>query len=93
MYFQYDGPYNRSLLYKIVPVKVFEICILYAVCVSCVCVKHAISGFLTSLLSRRTSFSRKLYLHYFVLLYGTLLHSVAELFCNDLVAPEVLKLP
>jgi hypothetical protein len=64
-YFQYYSPCNRSFLYQIVPLKVFEICSLYAVCVSYICVTHTILVFLTSLLSRRTSFSRKLYLHYF----------------------------
>ena len=37
VYFQYYGLHNRPLLYDIVPVNVFEFCILYAVCVSSIC--------------------------------------------------------
>ena len=57
------------------------------------CVTHKILVFLTSLLSRHTSFfSVNFICIIFVLLYGALLHSVAERLCNDLVAPEELKL-
>jgi hypothetical protein len=93
IHFQYYGPYNRPLFYQIVPLNVFEICISYAVCVSSICVTHTILVSLTSLLSRHTSFSLVNFICIiFFLLYGALLHSVAERLCNDLVAPEILKL-
>jgi len=73
--------YNRSLLFQIIPVNVFEFCILYAVCVSYIRVTHTILDFLTSILSRRTSFSCKLYLHYFCLT----LWSSSALSCRTLM--------